>query len=86
MVVVGDAILEEGGRSGRLDAPDEPLLDEEGQRVIDGLQRNGADLGSDNAREGVRGDVGMGRHGAQDGNPLRRDLDAALSKEFSRVI
>jgi len=86
MVVVGHAILEECGRSGRLDAADEPLLDQDGERVIDGLQGNGADLGPDDARERVRGDVGMPRHGAQDGDPLCRDLDAALPEEFSRVI
>ena len=86
MVVVGHAILEEGGRAGGLDAPDEPLLDEDGQRVVDGLQRNGADFGPDDGCERIRGDVRMARHRAQDGDPLRRDLDAALPQKFRRVI
>lgn len=86
MVVVGHAILEQGGRPGRLNAPDEPLIDEDGQRVVDGLQRDDADLGPDDARQRVRGGVGMTRYGAQDGDPLRRYLDAALPEEFSRMI
>ena len=85
MVVVVDPVLEPGWRSGRLDAPDEPLPGQHAERVVHRLQRDGADFGSHRLRNRVGGDVRMTRDRAQDGEPLRRDLNAMLAKKAGRV-
>jgi len=85
VVVVADAILVAGRGTGGLDATDQAFGDEHAQRVIDRLQRDGADFRSNHVRDAVGGDVRRGRHGAQDGEPLRGDLDAVFTKESGRV-
>ena len=85
MVVVADAILEASRRSRRLDAPYEALAGKNAQGVVDRLQRDRADLGPYGISHGIGGDVRLTRDCPQDSQALRRDLDAALSKEISRV-
>ena len=45
VVVVADAVLVAGRRAGRLDAPEEAVVGEDGEGVVDRLARDGADLG-----------------------------------------
>jgi hypothetical protein len=85
VVVVADAILETSRGSWRLDAPDEPFGDQQAEGVVHRLQRDGTDLGADDFCNAVGRDMGLGRNGPQDSQSLRRDLDAALTKEFGRI-
>jgi len=85
MMVVSDPILESRRRTGRLNAPDEALSDQDVERVIHRLERDGTDLCPDGLGHTVRRNVRLIRHGSQDGQPLGGDLNAALPKEFSRV-
>ena len=84
-MVVADPIFEAGRRSGGLNAPDQSLGDEEAERVVDRLQRDGADLGPDGLGHGVGRDVGLTGDRAQDRQPLGGDLDTAFTKEGRRI-
>ena len=65
MVVVAHPILEASRRAGRLNAPDQPLGDQDAQRVIHRLERDGADLGPHGLAYCVGRDVGLTRDGPQ---------------------
>src|SRR5262249_39581337 len=85
MVVVTDTILVEGRRSGGLDAPDEPLLDQHREGVVNRLSRDGADVGA-NARSDVVGRaVGPTRHDPQYCEALGRDMDTTFAQEFGQI-
>ena len=85
VMVVADAALEARRGPGRLDTPDETPGDEDGERVVHRLKRDGAYLRADGLHHAVGRDVGLSHDGPQDSQSLRRDLDSALSKEISRV-
>ena len=85
MVVVADTVFVACRRAGRLNAADQALGDQHAERVVHGLQRDGADLGSYDLGDGICGDVRLTGHGAEDGQSLRRDLNSTLSKGISRV-
>jgi hypothetical protein len=85
MVVVPDAVLEASGRPGRLNAPDEAFGDQEPQGVVHRLERDGADLRSDDVGHPVGRDVGLTRDRPQDSQSLGSDLNTVLTKEVSRV-
>ena len=85
MMVVADPILESCRRSGRLDAADQPLGDQQAEGVVDRLQGDGADLGPDGLGDAIGGDMGLTGHGTQDRNPLRGHLDAAFTQEDCRI-
>jgi hypothetical protein len=85
VVVVADAILEACRRARRLDAPDEPLGDEQTERVVHGLEGDAADLRPHDVRDGVGRDVGPAGDRPQHGQSLRGDLNAVLAKEGSRI-
>jgi hypothetical protein len=84
VMVVANAILESRGRSGGLNAPNEAFADEDAKGVVHGLERDGPDLGAHDFGNRIGGNVGLTRHRAQDGQSLGGDLNAALTKEFSR--
>ena len=81
MVVVADPILEAGRRAGGLDAADQAFGDQEAQRVVHRLERDGADLGPDDLGHAIGGDVGLAADRAEDRQTLGRDLNAARAKE-----
>ena len=85
MVVVADAVLVAGGRSGGLDAADNALFGEEGEGVVDGLARDGADFGADEFGDVVGGGVGAARDGAEDGETLSGDLESVAAEELGGV-
>lgn len=85
-MVVSDPILIPGWRPGRLDAPQDAPVGQDAQRVIHRLARDGTDLGSDVLGNRVRRDVGTIRNCLQDGQALRRDLDAVLTEEFGGFV
>ena len=85
VVVVADPILEAGGRSGRLYAPDQPLGDQDAEGVVDRLERDRPDLGPHGLGHRVGGDVRPTRDRPQDGQSLGRNLNTVLSKKVSRV-
>ena len=85
VMVVADPILEASRGSGGLNAPDQPLGDQDAEGVVHRLQRDGTDLGSYSLGHGIGRDVGLPRHRPQDSQTLSRHLDAALPKEVSRV-
>ena len=84
MVVVSDAGLEASRRAGRLNAPDDAFTDQDAERVVHRLERDGPNLGPDGLGHGVGGDVGLTRDCPQDRQSLGRHLDTALPKEISR--
>jgi len=82
VMVIADTILEPGGRSGRLNATDQTLGHEQGEGVVHRLQRDRADFRAHDVGHGIGGDVRLGGHGSKHGQPLRRDLNAALTEKF----
>jgi hypothetical protein len=85
MVVVADPILETGRCPGGLNAPEETFGDQDSERVVHRLERDNADLGSDDLGHAVGRDVGLTLHRAQDSQSLRSHLNAALPKQVRRV-
>jgi hypothetical protein len=85
VVVVADPILEARWRASGLNAPDETFVDEEGERVVHRLERDGADLGPGHLGRTLGRDVRVRRDRSQDRQSLGRHLDAALAKEGCRV-
>ena len=85
MVVVADAVLESGRRAGRLNASNDPTNDQDRQRVVHRLQRDGADFGSDSLGHRISRGMRLARYSAQDRQSLCRDLDTALSKKVRRL-
>ncbi len=81
VMVVADAVLIAGRGTDRLDAPDQSLLDQDGQGVVHRLAGDGADLAPGRLGDAVRRHVRLGRHRAQDGQALRRDLQPVLSQQ-----
>ena len=59
MMVVADAILVSSGRVRGLDAPDEAFLNEQPERVVHSLSRDGADLNANILSDVVGRAVGM---------------------------
>jgi hypothetical protein len=85
VVVVADPILVASRRSGRLNAPDQSFGDQDTKGVVHGLHRDGTNFGPDDLGHAVSRNVGLARDCPQDGQSLRRDLNAVLAKELSRV-
>jgi hypothetical protein len=85
VVVVADAILETRRRSGGLNTPDEAFADQNAERVVHRLKRDGPDVGPDNRGHGVGGGMGLTRHGPQDSESLGRDLNPALTKTLGLI-
>jgi hypothetical protein len=85
VVIVADAILEARRRTGRLDAPNEAFIGQEGEGVIHRLERNRTDLGPGGHCHVVCRDVGLTRHRAPNRQSLRGDLNPALTKKFGQV-
>ena len=77
MVVVADAVFVSRERAGGLDSADEGLVGEGGKCVVNGLLGDSADLGADLVDDVVGGAVGVLADGAEDGEALRGDLEAA---------
>ena len=84
MVVVADAIFEASRRPGGLDSPDKPFGDQQGQTVVDRLQRDGPDLGPDGLGHGVGRDVRLTRNRPQHRQALGRHLDATFTEQGRR--
>jgi len=84
VVVVPDTCLVASRRPGRLDAPDETLLAEQVEGVVDGLTRDGAQLCVHDAGDVVGAAVGPLGDGPQHGDALGGDLDATGSQQLSR--
>jgi hypothetical protein len=85
VVIVADPIFEASRRSRGLNAPDQPLGDQQTQRVVHRLEGDGTDLGSDDGGDGVSRDVGLIRDSPQDRQPLGGDLNAAFTKKGRRI-
>jgi hypothetical protein len=83
VVVVADTILEAGWRSRRLNASDQAFGNQNGKGVVHRLQRDGADLGADDLRDALSRDVRLIGDCAQDGQSLRGDVDAAVTKQVN---
>jgi hypothetical protein len=79
VVVVPDPVLIPGGRPGRLDAPDEPVLAQIGKRVVDRLRRDRTDLGPGPIGNQVCRDVRYVGDRPQDRQSLGGDTETALT-------
>ena len=85
VVVVADSILESRRRPGWLNAPEEPFGNQDAERVVYRLERDGTDLGPNGIGHAVSGDVRPTRDGPQHSQPLSRYLNTALPEEVCRV-
>jgi hypothetical protein len=85
VMVVADPILETRRRSRRLNPPDDALREQEGQRVVDGLEGDRANVGANRLDDGVCGDMRMTGDCSQYRQTLRRDLDAVPAEEADCV-
>ena len=86
VVIVTDAIFEARRGAGRLNAPDEAFSGEEAKGVVDRLERDGTDLGSDCLGDIVGREVRLTRDRPQDRQSLGRDLNPTLTKKLSRIV
>lgn len=80
VVMIPDPIFVAGRRTGRLDAPDEALLNQEAERVVNRLARDGSDIGTHILGDGVCRAVGATRNRSQHGQALGCNLDAAFAE------
>ncbi len=85
VMVVADPVLEPSRRPGGLNAADESSGDKDAQSVVHRLQRDGADLSSGDVGHDVSGNVRLTGDRPQHGQPLGRDLNAALAQEVCWV-
>ena len=74
------------GEPGGLDAPEQPLVGEHGERVVHRLLRDRAQLGGDPGVDLVGGAVGVLRHDPEDGQALGGDLQTVLAEEGADVL
>src|SRR6056297_2603674 len=81
MVVVGTVLVARHGPGG-LDPSQEALVDEDCQRVVDRLSRDGADAGPDTIDDLVGGRVRAIGNDPHDREPLGRDLHTAPPEEL----
>src|SRR5690606_6928693 len=81
VVVVVDPILVAGGGTGRLDAPDQPLLGERAQGVVHRLAGYRPDVGPHHRFDVVGGGVGPARDCPHDRQTLRRHPHTVLAEE-----
>jgi hypothetical protein len=81
VVVVADPVFEQRRRPGRLNAPDDALGDQEGERVVHGLKGDGANLDPDDLGHTVGRDVRLPRHRPENSQSLGGDLNTPLPKE-----
>ena len=82
VVVIADPALVATRRARRLDPADQVLVDEDAERVIDRLPRDGAELGAHDVAQLVGCGMWVLRNGAHDRESLSGDLDAVLAQEF----
>lgn len=75
-MIITDAGLEPGRRSGGLNSAEQALVDQDTERVVYRLTRDRADYGPDIVGQLVGGGVGTSSDGHHQGEPLRRHLDA----------
>ena len=82
VVVVADPTLVATCRARRLDAANQVLVDQNAERVIDRLPRDGAELGAHDVAQLVGCGMWVLRNDAHDRESLSGDLDAVLAQEF----
>jgi hypothetical protein len=85
VVVVTHPVLVAGRRSGRLDTPEKPLVDQDSKGVVHPLAGDRTDLGPDGLCNVIGGTVRSIGHRLENGQPLSRDLDPVLAKEVGRL-
>ena len=85
MVVIADPILEASCCSGGLNAPEEPFGNQEAERVVHRLERDGTDLGPDDIGHAVGCYVRLTRNRAQHSQALSCYLNTALPEEVGGV-
>jgi DNA ligase D len=85
VMVVADPRFESGRGSRWLNATDESLANEDAERVIYRLQRDGADFASNRLRHRIGCDVGLSGDHAVHGQSLRRDLQSSLAQARSGI-
>lgn len=85
VVVVADPVLEARRGPGGLNAPEKPFAHKDPEGVVDRLQRDGPYLGPDDVGDFVGREVRPTGECTQHGEPLRGDLDAALTKQIRLV-
>src|SRR5262249_11349595 len=85
VMVVPHAALVARRRFGGLDAPDDPLVGEGREGVVDGLQRDRADLGPRGRVDVGGGAVRLLGHGPQNGQALGRYLHPVAAQEGGLV-
>ncbi len=81
MVVTGAGFVA-SRRSGRLDAPEDVPVDQDGERVVDRLTRDCADARADAVDHVVGSGMGMLGDHAQDGQTLGGHLHAVLAEKL----
>jgi hypothetical protein len=85
VVVVANPILEPSRCPGWLDAPEEPFGNQNAERVVHRLERDGTDLGPNGIGNAVSGDMRPTSNGPQHSQPLSRYLNTVLPEEVCRV-
>lgn len=85
VMVVVDAVLVACRGASRLNAPDQTLVGEDTEGVVDGLTGDGADLFAHDLFDLVRRGVGMTRDRPHDGQSLGCHLHPTLAKRLGYI-
>ena len=85
VMVVVDPVLVASRRARRLDTPDEALVGQDTEGVVNRLTRDGADLGPHEFLDLVGRAVRPAGHRSEDGQTLGRHLNTVLAEEVRSV-
>lgn len=86
MVVVSHTVFVPSRRARRLDAPNEPVLNEHAQCVVHGLPRDRPDLAADHLCDLVSRAVRPVRYGPHDGQALGRYLEPLVAEQLLCIV
>jgi hypothetical protein len=86
VVIVSGSAFVARRRAVRPYAPNQTLVDQDGEGVVDRLTGNDTYLGADGPGDVIRGDVRFPCHRCKNGEALGRDLNTVSTQEIGRVV
>jgi hypothetical protein len=85
VVIVTNAVFEAGRRPGGLNPPEQPLLGQHAEGIVNCLSRDGTDFGAHFLGNGVRRTVRATCYGPQHSQSLDCDLETVIAEQLGWV-